>query len=388
MSILFVSNGHGEASIADRIAEELRAIAPEMRLDHLALVGDAVSEHLEDVGPQRAMPSGGLIAMGNVRNIARDVRSGLLALTWAQVRFLRRRRKQYDVAVAVGDVYALIMALLARRPTIFVGTAKSVYVAPYGPLEERVIARAARRFVRDAATAERLRASGLTVEPAANVIVDLFATADDPNAARAIAGFEPALALFPGSRESAYGDAAFLLEVTQRLAGSQPSLGAVLSVSRGLDAAQFAGDAAARGWTVEMRDDAAIPFVLSKNGREIVRAWRGALGPVLGRVSLVLGQAGTANEAAAAAGVGVVAFERDGDRQSSWYRKRQSGLLGDALAVFPRENPAAAIGVDALLRDPQRRAQMGRAGRERMGEPGAARRIAEAIVALAGKNAA
>ena len=48
-----------------------------------------------------------------------------------------------------------------------------------------------------------------------------------------------------------------------------------------------------------------------------------------------MGQAGTANEAAAAAGVPVVAFERDRDRKTAWYRMRQHGLLGEALAVLP-----------------------------------------------------
>ncbi|MBV8333484.1 MAG: hypothetical protein JO192_12150, partial [Candidatus Eremiobacteraeota bacterium] len=161
MNALFVSNGHGEASIADRIALELYAIAPSATVDHLALVGDTTSDRMNDVGPRRAMPSGGLIAMGNVANIARDVRSGLLGLTLAQYRFLRAARKRYDAVVAIGDVYALAMALAAGSPTVFVGTAKSVYVAPYGPFEERILRRASATFVRDEPTARRLRERGV-----------------------------------------------------------------------------------------------------------------------------------------------------------------------------------------------------------------------------------
>ena len=89
MRALFVSNGHGEAAIADRIAYELKQIAPQAMVDHLALVGNPSSESMESVGPRRAMPSGGLIAMGNVRGIAQDVRGGLNPLTWAQAAFLR-----------------------------------------------------------------------------------------------------------------------------------------------------------------------------------------------------------------------------------------------------------------------------------------------------------
>ena len=190
------------------------------------------------------MPSGGLIAMGNVRNIARDVGSGLIALTAAQHRFVRSARGTYDAVVAIGDVYALLMSLAAGAPVVFVGTAKSVSVAPYGPLEERVLRRARAVFVRDDATAARLRERGLDVEPAANVIVDLFEACE--RRARAAAGFEPGIALLPGSRENAYADARFLLQVVGELAPENPALGAVLSIAPALDPARFAADARSR----------------------------------------------------------------------------------------------------------------------------------------------
>jgi len=382
--VLFVTNGHGEAAIADRISLELAALAPGALVDHLALVGDGVAERMHDVGPRRAMPSGGLIAMGNARNLAQDLRAGLLALTWKQMQFLRAARGTYDLAVAVGDVYALIMTLLAKARTIFVGTAKSVEVAPYGPFEARVLRSAAACFVRDEATAQALQRRGVNAE-AANAIVDLFAAPDDPAAEAALEGFAPSLALFPGSRESSYEDAAFLLEVTQRLAARYPALGAALSIAPGLDADRFAEDALRAGWEVRALDTASLPFALRHGGREIVRAWRGTLGPLLARVTLVLGQAGTANEAAAAAGVPVVAFERDRDRKARWYRQRQRGLLGEALAVFPARLDEAVAGVESLLQDPPRAKRMGEIGRARMGAAGGARRVATRVAALLGE---
>jgi uncharacterized protein (TIGR03492 family) len=381
--VLVVTNGHGELAIGDRIARELHGLAPELRVDHLALVGERASEAMRDVGPRLPMPSGGLIAMGNLRNIARDVSAGLLALTYRQYRFLRAARGSYAVAVAIGDVYALAMARLARTRTVFVGTAKSVRVAPYGALEERFLQRADAAFVRDDDTARALRAHGVRVEPAANVIVDLLATPDDAAAAQAVAGFAPALALFPGSRESAYQDAAFLAEVTCRLATDTPTLGGVLSVARGLDAERFADLIRTRGYEVKAGADASIPFVVRSSGREVVRAWRGEIGPLLTRATLLLGQAGTANEAAAAAGVPVIAFEQDRDGKARWYRQRQRGLLGEAMAVLPGEVNSGAAGVRAILADEARRQSMSEAGRARMGAPGGARRIAQCIAALA-----
>jgi len=86
------------------------------------------------------------------------------------------------------------------------------------------------------------------------------------------------------------------------------------------------------------------------------------IGGILDGATLAIGQAGTANEAAAASGVPVVALELAGDRRSGWYRMRQERLLGDALAIVPGESSAAAAAIVALLNDPARRARMSAAG--------------------------
>ena len=105
-------------------------------------------------------------------------------------------------------------------------------------------------------------------------------------------------------------------------------------------------------------------------------------GGLLREATLALGQSGTANEAAAASGVPVVALELAGARRDAWYRRRQRGLLGEALLIVPGDEQSAAAAIGALLADPDRRARMGAAGRERMGGPGGARAIAGAIAGL------
>ncbi|MDQ2865563.1 MAG: hypothetical protein M3R51_05000 [Candidatus Eremiobacteraeota bacterium] len=380
--MLFVTNGNGEIAIADRIAAEIRDLAPSIHLDHLALVGAMRAEHMQSIGPLRQMPSGGLIAMGNVENIARDLRAGLIGLTLEQRRTLVASRGRYDRVVAVGDVYALLMALAARAPATYVGTAKSVRVAGYGPLERAVLRRADTVFVRDRATAQRLETQGVDARAPGNVIVDIFASADDDRAGDAVFGFDPAIAIFPGSRESAYEDGAFLCSIIKLAASNRPQLGGVLSIAPVLDAGRFAS-AFARNWNVVERPDDIVPFELREDDRTLVRAWRGAIGPLLKRVLVVAGQAGTANEAAAAAGVPVVAFERNADRKNAWYRMRQRGLLGDALAVLSGDSEKAAAQLGELLNDPARRTQMSAAGRSAMGKPGGARAIALSLVGAA-----
>jgi uncharacterized protein (TIGR03492 family) len=382
--VLLISNGHGEVAIAARIAQELTAILPDAVCDHLALVGDfAHPSAMHDVGPRRAMPSGGLVAMGNLRNIARDLYGGLIGLTLAQWRFVREARGRYDAVLAVGDVFALLMALGLKAPAFFVGTAKSVYVAPYGPMEERVLAKAAGVFVRDRATAERLNGHGVGALAPGNVIVDLFAVDDDPRADAATADFAPVVVLFPGSRQEAYADGVVLAGVVRELASDRRALGAVLSIAPGLSVRRYADAFSAAGWRVVSGNDA-MPFVLADGERTIVRAWSGSIAPLLRRATLVIGQAGTANEAAAAAGVPVAALELAAARKKHWYRMRQQGLLGSALDLVSGNVSQAAAEIGGLLDDAPRRTRMGAVGRERMGRAGGANAIARHVAAAIG----
>jgi len=356
-AVLFVTNGHGEASIAARIAREVRALAP-LATEHLALVGERFAQpDFPDVGPQRAMPSGGLVAMGNVRAFARDLGAGWLGLFAAQLRFLRSVRGGYAAVVAVGDAYAAALVRLARLPWVFVGTAKSEYVAPYSGVEQRIVGSAARIFVRDNATADALRRRGLRAEAPGNVIVDLLGEERRyawPASVR--------IAILPGSRERAYADAERIAEIVERVAARVPGVTAVLSIAPALEAARF------------------TPLL---ERHPSFGVWFDGIGGILDGATLAIGQAGTANEAAAASGVPVVALELSGDRRSGWYRMRQERLLADAMAIVPGEPGAAADAIVALLNDPERRARMSAAGRERMGAAGGAAAIARAVADLA-----
>ena len=337
---------------------------------------------MREVGPRRAMPSGGLLAMGNLRNIARDVGSGLLDAHLPAAALLERARGARTTrVVAIGDVFALLMGLTVRAPLTYVGTAKSVRVAPYGFFERRALRRADEIFVRD----ERHRAAAARARCRRTRAGQRDRRSFRPRGrsasrCRRARLHADARAFSPAAGRAHIADARFLLEVVRRVALHRPHLGAVVSIAPMLDAATFARGFREDGWEVDELSDARIPFALRHNDRVIARAWNGSIGPLLARAQVVMGQAGTANEAAAAAGVPVVAFERDRDRKTTWYRMRQHGLLGEALAVLPGDPAKAASDLAALLDDAPRRAMMGAQGRERMGRPGGARAIARAIV--------
>jgi uncharacterized protein (TIGR03492 family) len=377
--ILFVANGHGETAIAARIAHEIaRLTGDPAGLDLFPLVGTGGGANgLSVVGPRRTMPSGGLVAMGNVRAFSRDVAAGFVGLFARQIAFVRGARA-YDATVAVGDAYALAFAFATRRPTFFVGTAKSVYVAPYGPFERQLLRGAVRIFVRDEATAVRLRAQGVRAEAPGNVIADLVG-------AREGAPPGPWIGVLPGSREDAYDDGLRLARVIRALGTSRAGTAALLSVAPTLDATRFAHALVDDGWIPTARDEGAsssLAFDL-RDGETRLAGWTGDLGALLAASTVTIGQAGTANEQAAAFGVPVVALDRTGRGGrggADWYRMRQRRLLGDGLLLVPAEPQDAAASLGALLDDPERLRAMSAAGRARMGAPGGAEAIARAVL--------
>jgi tetraacyldisaccharide 4'-kinase len=375
--LLFVTNGHGEAAIAAAIAAATRAHAGGAT-EHFPLVGTGFdAPQFREVGPVRAMPSGGLVAMGNVRNFARDLRAGWLGLFARQVQFLANVGHRYRGVVAVGDTYGLALALRTRRPVAFVGTAKSAYVAPYDAFERAILTRAAWVFVRDAETARMLRRRGVPARAPGNVIVDLAAAEGAFGWTRS-----ERIVVLPGSREAAYRDIVPLAAALRALAARRGPFDAALSVAPNLETEALARVLAQAGWTIDAVARPHEPFRACAPGLTLV-AWNGPLGALFAGATLAFGQAGTANEAAAAMGLPVVALETAHAPKAAWYRMRQARLLGDALLVVDARPEVASTALGALLDDPVRRAAMGAAGRARMGGPGGADAIGAVLAAFA-----
>ena len=216
--------------------------------------------------------------------------------------------------------------LLAGRRALFVGTAKSVYVAPYGPVERTLLARARARLRarrRDRVRSARRRRPA---EAPGNVIADL-------RRRRRGAGrrfvFGRWLGLLPGSRESAYADAVRLARVLAALAARRGSAQALLSLAPGLAPARFADALGSAGWALAAGDGGDVAFRASRDGASIV-GWRGAVGTVLRSATLVAGQAGTANEQAAALGRPVVALDAEGAARAGRRERAGTGCVSGA----------------------------------------------------------
>jgi uncharacterized protein (TIGR03492 family) len=133
MRLLCLSNGHGEDQIALRILEALRALPNAPTIAVLPIVGDGSAYRKAEftvIGPTQTMPSGGFINLDAGRQLARDIEAGLLKLTWGQIQTVRHWAKassEPSLILAVGDIVPMLFAWWVKVPFAFVGTAKSEY---------------------------------------------------------------------------------------------------------------------------------------------------------------------------------------------------------------------------------------------------------------------
>ena len=368
--ILFLSNGAGEDSIAALVIRQLRLLRPDPEVLAMPLLGagHAYPADVERVGVEAPPPSLGL-SNESWRLLVRDLRHGLVARIVRQLGRLRGFRP--ELTVAVGDLVPVCLAgLSGRGPALFVGTAKSSHHHPYSWIERLALRRFARHtFTRDALTAADLQRQGLSASCVGNAMMDELATTGLDLGLR-----HPGLALLPGSRQAAYAELPRLLDVVERLWARTP-VEALVGLAEGIDLAQLA--AGCPGWTLRVFEaTSGVVAQLEHPSVAPVKLIRRGMGDLLAACQVCLGQAGTANEQAAGAGLPVVAMHESA--RLGWYRGRQQGLLGEALQVVRPERAVDAL--EQLLRDPAERARRARIGRERMGVPGGSRAMAEHIV--------
>ena len=320
------------------------------------------ASRLRRSGPRRTMPSGGLVAMGNVRNLrARSARRASRGCSHVSA-FLRGAARATTRVVAVGDVVRAGIGLLAARAPRLrrhrqERLRRAVRTRSNGP--------AASRFARVRARSRRRRASCCDTASrpkrrATSSSILLAGAAASTGAGRAM---DRALARQPRTR------------VRRRFAGWRRSCRRRLGERRpgrcerpldrsrarlGALRARSAGD----GWELSSRPQRRS-LHRAQAGRRLDRAVdRPGAQLDDGASQLAVGQAGTANEAAAAAGLPIVALGDAGPRRSRLVPHAPAPAARRArLLLVPGRSAAAAAGPCAAWKIPGRLAVMGACGR-------------------------
>jgi uncharacterized protein (TIGR03492 family) len=407
LKLLTLSNGHGEDEVAVRVLRQLQQYCPDWDLNALPIVGEGRAYEQAGIpiyGAVRgAMPSGGFIYMEQ-RRVLQDLRSGLLSLTWSQLRDCRRWAAGGGSILAVGDVVPLLFAWWSGAPYAFIGTAKSEYYrqkdtetakpqpsarwpwsrwldCDYLPWERALMQHSRCRavFPRDRLTSERLKQWPIPVYDLGNPMLDDL----EPKGAIARDQLPDAtgtLLLLPGSRlPEAYENWTLILEgITPLALQGQPFVfvGAIKTL---LDFDVLTLTACSLGWRMAERlPGCDVPHCCLALGQSHLLLAKQAFNDALHLADLAIAMAGTATEQCVGFGKPVVTLPGKGPQFTWAFAEAQTRLLGPSIRLV--ENPAqVAETVINLLAQPERQSFYRHNGQARMGQPGSAARIAQQL---------
>ncbi|MBD1810149.1 hypothetical protein H6F98_32575 [Microcoleus sp. FACHB-SPT15] len=418
MQLLCLSNGHGEDVIAVRICQELQHHQAAPELAALPLVGEGRAYTQLDIpmiGSVRTMPSGGFIYMEG-RQLLRDLQGGLLQLTWAQFKAVRRWAKRGGVILAVGDIVPLLFAWLSGAPYVFVGTAKSEYYlrdeagwlpnrsrwegwsgSVYLPWERWLMShrRCKAVFPRDKLTTEILQQWSIPAFDLGNPMMDGIYPKNpapifyEPDAELKEMQRSLIVTLLPGSRApEAYENWEKIVQATAGFFETFPdrSLLFLSAITPALSLDPLRQTLEAQGWveqplessvsTLQVNDPTALAF--TKNNATLILT-TDDYNLCLLKGDCCIAMAGTATEQFVGLGKPAIAIPGKGPQFTPSFAEAQTRLLGPSLILVEHPDKVASV-VQQLFRDPDWLQLIGENGRQRMGKPGAADRIANCLM--------
>ena len=447
LKILCLSNGHGEDAIAVQILQQLQKYPLPPDLAALPLVGEGqaynVLNNIPIIGPLQKMPSGGFIYMDG-QQLWRDVKGGLLKLTFAQIKALRhwvhfQTKLGHQIAIlAIGDIVPLLFAWVSGASYAFLGTAKSEYhlrdevgkLPPRSWVEsfllwsgsvyfpwERYLMRwhkCRAVIVRDEFTAKTLRQKSIRAYYVGNPMMDgLELENSGASMYRANAELREmqrqfTITLLPGSRSpEAYANWEI---ITQAIAGlietfPQHKLLFLGAIAPNLSLEPLSELLKNSGWRAEReirnqtqnsilqlpadRPQAALflgdgsvqfPLKLTYKNATIILNQQ-AFQEFLEQGDLAIAMAGTATEQFVGLGKPAIAIPGNGPQFTPAFAEAQSRLLGPSLILVKNPRQVGVV-VKSLLNDPDRLQLIAENGTRRMGKPGAAQKIASFLMEL------
>jgi uncharacterized protein (TIGR03492 family) len=424
MKLLCLSNGHGEDIIALRILQELQTRSTQIELAALPIVGEGrayTAHHIPLAGPAKQMPSGGFIYLDGGQQLMRDLKGGLMALTRSQLQTVRSRAKAGWKILAVGDIVPLLFAWWSGADYAFVGTAKTEYYlrdergllprrswfeqleswsgSVYLPWERWLMRhrRCKAVFPRDQLTATLLQRRAIPAVYLGNPMMDgleptgisfldpNFLDPDFPDSDLdpdcPISEEQPPLTfvLLPGSRPpEAYENWQVILQAVSALISRfrEQQLLFLGAIAPGLDLEPIQHSLRSSGWWLKDTSESLLRF--EQLGAMLILT-QTYFSDCLHQADFAIAMAGTATEQFTGLGKPAITIPGKGPQFTPRFAEAQTRLLGTSVTLVEQPTAVGAA-VQALLQNPDRLQMIVENGRSRMGQPGAARRIAEYLL--------
>jgi uncharacterized protein (TIGR03492 family) len=410
MKILCLSNGHGEDVIAGKILQELQKQEENLKLFALPLVGEGrvyQKLNIPIIGDVKTMPSGGFIYMDS-KEMVKDIQGGLLNLTKLQYKAIKDWANTGGSILAVGDIVPLLFAYLSGVNYAFIGTAKSEYyvrdengILPrknwrdrleslggsiYLPWERFLMGtrRCKAVFPRDELTTKILHEYYIRAVYLGNPMMDDLQF-DHANYDIETEKNRPlTITILPGSRPpEAYRNWSQILLSLQEIIKIFPQVKLIFlaAIASGLELLELQKILTDFSWqkseNQQILSDNQAKEYQQANARLIIS--QNAYSECLNLGDFAIAMAGTATEQFIGLGKPAIAIPGTGPQYNYIFAEAQSRLLGISLILVNKPEEVAGQ-IKALLADPDRLQMINKNGKKRMGEIGAAQRIAACLL--------
>lgn len=418
MKLLCLSNGHGEDAIAIRICLQLQQLPASPKIAALPIVGEGrayIECGIPIIAPTQKMPSGGFVYM-DWRQLWGDVRGGLLELLWQQFQGVKAFAKEGGAIMAVGDIVPLFFAWLSGAPYVFVGTAKSEYYlrddiksfrslkrrwegwsgSVYLPWERWLMSRPRCKavFPRDSLTTQVLQQWSIAAFDMGNPMMDDLesVTPQSVSSVREIANWQGrtlSVCLLPGSRiPEAYENWQQIISAVTGILDSFRDRTVLFfaAIAPGLSLEPLKKTLETQGWRLKsaqflpakspVSDPNALVF---SQGKYQLILTQKAFNDCLQTADFAIAMAGTATEQFVGLGKPAITIPGEGPQFTYAFAEAQSRLLGPSILLVEKSSQVAQT-IEYLLKNPDRLQLIAANGIDRMGTPGASRRIAQCLI--------
>ncbi|MGK7939762.1 MAG: lipid-A-disaccharide synthase-related protein [Crocosphaera sp.] len=407
MKILVISNGHGEDVIAASLVEALTGLSNVSNIAALPLVGEGYAYQrlsIPIIGTVKTMPSGGFNQ--DIKQLWRDVKGGLLGLTYHQYQTIRQWGKSGGKILAVGDILPLLLACLSGTEFAFVGTAKSEYYlrdeqgwlastspldrwlgAMYFPWERWLMSRpcCCGVFVRDSLTAKILQRWPIPVYDLGNPMMEHFQVKDEVDIPSTTETLR--ILLLPGSRiPEAQENWQLMLMAVQSVIEvfKGRSLLFLAAIAPSLNPIALREGLMGKGWrqqplnlrNLPIEDAQGLQFT---NKQASLVLTQQAYQDCLHSAHVGISMAGTATEQFVGLGKPVITFPGGGPQFTERFAQNQTYLLGCSVSLLEKPQQVGEY-LKGLLNHPEKLDKIANNGKQRLGSPGAAQRIAHCLL--------
>jgi uncharacterized protein (TIGR03492 family) len=426
MKLLCISNGHGEDAIALPVLQELRKLSQPIEICTLPIVGVGKaysSNGFAIAGKVQTMPSGGFINQDS-RQLVRDLQGGLGGLTIDQIRTVRDWGKSGGKILAVGDIVPLLFAWLSGADYAFIGTAKSEYYirddrgqfltsqrdsievktgSYYFPWERWLLSRSRCKavFPRDKLTTELLQQWQIPAFDLGNPMMDGVATDlskplfYQPQPARRELARPLIVTLLPGSRPpEAYANWGKIIIAVNSLIPvfEYRKILCLAAIVPTLNLDILQGDLEKLGWTKVTTPDTELTSLIAdpsaiyyqRDNVTIVICTQ-AYAQCMQQGDCAIAMAGTATEQFIGLGKPAFIIPGAGPQFTPGFAEAQTRLLGESVILVPQPQNVG-MEMQRLLQQPDRLQSIAQNGLLRMGKSGAAKRIAECLIEVIGRD--